>query len=300
MFRNVKNYYPTKHGDTTIGFNKFKGFGAPTPVVPVVPSTTPPSDFFSLVKSSEGRDTSIKTDDSSINKLIDSLNFIKTTIEIPKYKGENHATLKVGENADGTAIFKKGAWIGPGTNIDKRIGKTKPITRIDAAANRHDLAYSLHTGDESIREADVDFLNAVNSSNDYPINKLQGNLIAAKVGLENIGVMKRDHYAGDGKIGLSKNQITSYEAELESMKQAGYGSKNKRSGWNDEDVAEYKRVLRPKPGSRLIESVMKKKKKKKNKIPKKYRQRIEQELDIKDKFNDDALPQNVLDALGLM
>ena len=72
------------------------------------------------------------------------------------------------------------------------------------------------------------------------------------------------HFAGDGKVGLSKNQITAYEAEIEKMKKAGYGSSNKRNGWGDEDIKEYKKELRPKPGSRLIASVLKRKKKKNN------------------------------------
>ena len=305
MFRNVKNYFPTKHIDDSFGFKKYKsggsqkGSGTEPVTAPVEVTPQRPLDFFSLVEGIENRDTGVKTSDSSLNKLIDSINFIRTTLEQPQYKGENHATLKVGENKNGTSIFKKAEWVGPGTDIDKRLGKTKPITATDVAANRHDLEFSLHDGDESIRKADRDFLDAVNGSNDYPINKAQGNLIAAKIGLEDVGIMSRKKFAGDGKVGLSKNQITAYEAEIEKMKKAGYGSKNKRNGWGDEDIKEYKKELRPKPGSRLIASVMKRKKKKNN-IPKKYKRRIEQELDIKDKFQDAKIPRNILDALSLM
>jgi len=300
MFRNVKNYYPSK---IPMGFKEFKGYVVDKPPTEVKePAAVPPvfdhMDMFDLVRGVENREGESKITYSRLNKLYDSINFIKKTLEPPLYKGEVHATLKTGTNPDGSSIYTKGAWIGPGIDIDKRLGKTKPKTQADAAAMRHDLAFALHDGDKSIRQADKTFLDKVNGSNDYPINKIQANLIVGKLELENAGLLSRKKFAGDGRVGLSNKQISEYEAELARMKQAGYGKKTKK-GWGEKDIKKYKRSLRKKPGDRLLAGIVGKKKNK-TKIPKKYQKKIKESMALNQQFNDAKLPPNLASALEMM
>ena len=119
----------------------------------------------------------------------------------PRFPGENHATQIL---PDGSV--RLGEYIGPGTNIEKRIGMlnagntdVRPITRTDEVSMIHDIDYSLAQNSKSkaeqlakVRKADQNMLRRLRQIKqkklDNPANILLGEKgIGSKVQIEKRG-----------------------------------------------------------------------------------------------------------------
>jgi len=119
----------------------------------------------------------------------------------PRFPGENHATQIL---PDGTV--RLGEYIGPGTQIEKRIGllnagntEVRPITKTDETSLIHDIDYSLAQNSKSkaeqlarVRKADEDMLRRLKQIKkkklDNPANILAGEKgIGSKVLIEKRG-----------------------------------------------------------------------------------------------------------------
>jgi len=304
MFKNVK-YFPS---NTNVGKFDFKRFDEvkrkePTPIKGSGLVDVLTGNVTNLIPTISTAASSVNS--TELNSIYDGLSFLKKVAETNEYPGETHAVLKVGNNPDGTSIFKKAQYQGPGTHLDTRLAKgDRPLAVPgDIAAKIHDMEFSLHEGKADIRKADENFLKNSKRDGDYMINKAQNKLINLKTGLEDLGLVSPAKFAGDGKISLTKRQISSYERELVVMKRQGYvvgfGASSK-SKWNDKDVKNYKKSKKKKPSDRLRESVLGPRKTAKSKIPQKFRDRIDEEMRINKLLNDEEVPDNVLDALGMM
>jgi len=119
----------------------------------------------------------------------------------PRFPGENHATQIL---PDGSV--RLGEYIGPGTQIEKRIGllnsgntNVRPITKTDEISMIHDIDYSLAQNSKSkaeqlarVRKADEDMLRRLKKIKqkklDNPANILIGEKgIGSKVQIEKKG-----------------------------------------------------------------------------------------------------------------
>lgn len=142
------------------------------------------------------------------------------------FAGEKHAILKLQNGKMGVANF-----MGPGTNLTKRLARGDPArTEVDRAAMAHDIRYGLAQNIDDVRNADRTMMTAVDriarDKSDAPMNIAQARLIKAKMGLEDMGVLKRDAFSGD----LSSKNISNSERELlngklKGLEQQGYGKK---------------------------------------------------------------------------
>ena len=119
----------------------------------------------------------------------------------PRFQGENHAPQIL---SDGS--IKLGEYIGPGTEIEKRIGllnagntEVRPVTRTDEVSMIHDIDYGLAQNATSkeeqlalVRKADLDMLRRLKTIKarklDNPANILLGEAgIGSKVQIEKKG-----------------------------------------------------------------------------------------------------------------
>ena len=131
------------------------------------------------------------------------------------YPGEKHALLKM---PNGT--FERGNYIGPGTHIVQRLlyDKSPPKTEVDKVAIAHDLRYGFAENTDDARKADNIMINKVNEIQrnhlDSNFNIAQAKLIAAKVALEDLGIMNKGSFAG---LDQPKEYNDSQKVELEKV-----------------------------------------------------------------------------------
>lgn len=298
MFSSIRNYYPVSDNNANkFTFEPYRAIKKVVKKVVTPPKVTTDTSFINTISNVIGITApKVPKPTSNINNIVDGINFLKVALETPHFPGERHAVLKVGENPSGTAIYETAGWQGPGTNIDERLERNiKPLNVPgDRAAFRHDLEYALNTGEESVRAADKRFLKDSHDPKDYKINQMQNNLMKLKIKAEDVGVLSKTKFSGPGRDSLNKDQITTYERELNNMKKAGYGKR-----WGDKDIKKYKKSKRVKPADRLRASSGYKKKKTKSKIPKKYRKKIDSVMDIEKQFRQERLPDNIKSALEM-
>lgn len=298
MYRSLRNYFPVSDSNQNFTFSPYTAVKKviTKPVISQVAPDVSVKKTIDTLSSAVGIPKVVPTSGSTINNIVDGINFLKVALETPKFPGERHAVLKVGENPSGTSIFKTASWQGPGTNIDERLKRDiKPLNVPgDLAAFRHDLEYSLNTGEKSVRDADETFLKNARDPKDYKINQIQNNLMKLKIKAEDVGVLNKTKFSGVGRKALNDEQITTYERELNKMKQAGYGKR-----WGDKDIKKYKKSKKVKPADRLRASSGYKKKKTKTKIPRKYRKKIDSMMDIEKQFRQERLPDNIQSALNM-
>tara|TARA_R110002096_G_scaffold18463_3_gene62870 strand:+ start:1228 stop:2271 length:1044 start_codon:yes stop_codon:yes gene_type:complete len=143
----------------------------------------------------------------------------------PGFPGEHHAILKL-QNGK----FGVGNWIGPGTNVLARIKRGDPGRTIsDSVARAHDLRYSLAKNVDDIRRADQKMVQKLESGiDDSPANIFMAkNIIKAKMGLENAGLLSRERFAGSLKKKRPRADVETLTTALNGMEQQGFGKKQK-------------------------------------------------------------------------
>jgi hypothetical protein len=119
----------------------------------------------------------------------------------PGFPGEKHALLKLPNGKIGV-----GNYIGPGTNLIKRLKRgDPPRTEVDKVAQAHDIRYALAKSQSDVRRADNIMINKVNQiarvRGDATRNIAQASLMRVKVLGEDLGLLRKDAFSGD----LSKN-----------------------------------------------------------------------------------------------
>lgn len=141
----------------------------------------------------------------------------------PAFKGEKHAILKLPNGRMGIASY-----MGPGTAIGERLKRgDPPRTESDKVAQAHDIRYLKAQNVDDVREADRIMLRKLReiarANKDSPFNIRQGNLIAAKIKAEDVGLIKRDAFSGKlpYKIPADVDRIATQK--LKELAQLGYG-----------------------------------------------------------------------------
>ena len=142
----------------------------------------------------------------------------------PSFSGEKHAILKLQNGKYGVANY-----MGPGTNILERLKRGDPgRTEVDRASMAHDIRYGLAQNITDIRNADKIMMTAVDRASknktDAPMNIAQARLIKAKIGLEDVGLLKRDAFGGKENI-VSPADSAYLNGKLQTLQQQGYGKK---------------------------------------------------------------------------
>ena len=153
------------------------------------------------------------------NSLPDSDNTAR-----PGFSGEKHAILKLQNGKMGVANY-----MGPGTNVMARLKRGDPgRTETDRASMAHDIRYGLAQNIEDIRNADKIMMTAVDRASknktDAPMNIAQARLIKAKMGLEDVGLLKRDAFGGKDNIVSAEDKVY-LTGKLKGLEQQGYGKK---------------------------------------------------------------------------
>ena len=123
----------------------------------------------------------------------------------PGFPGEHHALLKLPNGKVGV-----GNWIGPGTQVVKRLErKDPPRTPADAVAEMHDINYSLAKGEptkekqlQKVREADERMVKSLEKiekeGGDSIINITIGlRLIQAKIKAEDLMILDKSKFTGE-------------------------------------------------------------------------------------------------------
>lgn len=146
-----------------------------------------------------------------------------------EYPGEMHAPMYMGNGR-----FKRGAYVGPGTNLTERIRMgDEPINETDKVAQAHDLRYTFARDHSDIRKADNKMLSKLkgiqSEGTDYMFNIMQGRLgIGAKVFMEDWGIAKPENFTSFGTIDdetpADQDMLRSKLTELE---QQGYGMRGR-------------------------------------------------------------------------
>ena len=139
------------------------------------------------------------------------------------FPGELHGILRLKNGKMGVANY-----LGPGTNLIKRLKRQDPgRTEIDRVAMGHDVRYALSTNLGDIRRADNIMIGKVNqiskNKSDRKQNIIQAKLINAKVKAENIGILKKDAFAGHLGTAVSLPDKQLLNSNLRELEQAGYG-----------------------------------------------------------------------------
>jgi hypothetical protein len=142
----------------------------------------------------------------------------------PGFSGEKHAILKLENGKLGVANY-----MGPGTNVMARLKRGDPArTETDRASMAHDVRYGLAQNIGDIRNADKIMMNAVDRASrnktDAPMNIAQARLIKAKMGLEDVGLLKRDAFGGKENF-VSPEDKAFLTNKLKGLEQQGYGKK---------------------------------------------------------------------------
>lgn len=143
----------------------------------------------------------------------------------PGYPGEAHAILKLKNGKYGI-----GNYIGPGTQIEKRILRNDPgRTPVDSLSKAHDIRYSLATELQQIRDADNIYLKGLKqielNKSDSQHNINLAKLIKLKVASEDLGLLKKNAFSGnlDSKNMSSETKSNLMNA-LKPLEQQGYGN----------------------------------------------------------------------------
>ena len=148
--------------------------------------------------------------------------------------GENHAYLYTGSNASNILGLERGNFMGPGTNLTKRIKQnSQPITYTDKVSQAHDIRYGLSKNIKDIRTADNKFLQSLdkakNEKLDYKFNIYQGDIgIKSKIFLEDKVGVKPEFFTDFGINNLTKEEINLYTNKLKELEQQGFGKRIKR------------------------------------------------------------------------
>lgn len=140
------------------------------------------------------------------------------------FSGEKHAILKLQNGKMGVANY-----MGPGTNVMARLKRGDPgRTETDRASMAHDIRYGLAQNIGDIRDADRIMMTAVDRASrnktDAPMNIAQARLIKAKMGLEDVGLLKKDAFGGKDNI-VSPEDKAFLTSKLKGLEQQGYGKK---------------------------------------------------------------------------
>lgn len=140
------------------------------------------------------------------------------------FSGEKHAILKLENGKMGVANY-----MGPGTNVMARLKRGDPgRTETDRASMAHDIRYGLAQNIGDIRNADKIMMTAVDRASknktDAPMNIAQARLIKAKMGLEDVGLLKRDAFGGKENF-VSPEDKAFLTNKLKGLEQQGYGKK---------------------------------------------------------------------------
>jgi hypothetical protein len=145
-------------------------------------------------------------------------NIVAVATHSKTYPGERHALLKV--MVHGIPTFKIASYMGPSTHIIERLeAHIAPVSGVDAISLVHDIRYGLAQDDvKKERYADQKFLKKLKSIKDNQFNKSQGLLIAAKIGLEEIGIMDAKQFIGKidytpHALHILKETLAKYEAK---------------------------------------------------------------------------------------
>ena len=142
----------------------------------------------------------------------------------PGFAGEQHGILKLPNGKFGVANY-----LGPKTNLEARLLRgDKGRTPVDTTAQAHDIRYLKAKNTDDTRKADQIMLKKVNQIKknraDAPMNISQGRLIASKIKLEDLGLMKKNAFTGDFKGEMSDEVRKISDVKLKELEQQGFGS----------------------------------------------------------------------------
>ena len=146
----------------------------------------------------------------------------------PGFKGEKHPPMKMG-----TLNFKKGNFLGPGTNFVARINRgDRPINYSDKVAMAHDARYSVSKNPKDVRRADlimVDSLSkGIKQKKDFPINMRVSRLgIRGKVALERLNIAGPTTFTTPGQI--NPKDRPKVQRVLNGLKRQGFGETKRKS-----------------------------------------------------------------------
>ena len=150
----------------------------------------------------------------------------------PGFPGEKHGILNRG---DGTYVGAN--WLGPGTNVRKRLERGDGgVTPVDTLAMKHDVAYRKAQGAKSkaeqlrmIRKADLDMIaglkKIISLGADNPMNIKQAQLIIAKLGAEKAGLIAKGSFGGELEK-ISNDEMNLLNKAETGLKLMGYGKKS--------------------------------------------------------------------------
>jgi len=152
--------------------------------------------------------------------------------ESPGFPGEKHGILNRG---DGTYVGAN--WLGPGTNVRKRLERGDGgVTPVDTLAMKHDVAYRKAQGAKSkadqlrmIRKADEDMISGlkkiVSLGADNHMNIKQAQLIIAKLGAEKAGLIAKGSFGGELE-NISNDEMNLLNKAEKGLTLMGYGKKS--------------------------------------------------------------------------
>jgi hypothetical protein len=108
----------------------------------------------------------------------------------------------------------------------------QPRTEVDKVALAHDLRYSFAESPADIRQADIIMMNKVKDiekkKQDNPFNIAQTKLIGVKIGLENIGILKKGSFGAlDEPKEFNEEQGARMRTILNGLAQQGYGRRRR-------------------------------------------------------------------------
>ena len=166
----------------------------------------------------------------------------------PGFPGEKHMVLKLG-----TFKFGRANYMGPGTQLTKRLRRgDPPRSEADKVAQAHDVRYALAVEDPdpagAVRKADKKMsrklVEIASRKGDSWFNTTAGRVaMSAKMAAENIGLMNRTRYLS--KSPLDPDEKALFAKKLEQLEQEGFG--------NNSSSLEYVAT----PGARLRDELTK-------------------------------------------
>jgi len=219
-----------------------------------------------------------------------------------KYAGEKHMIQK---NKEGK--FVRGAYIGPGTNLMKRlVDGDKPVSFMDGVSAVHDIDYTLAKNAKEVRQADLRMLNkgdeAKRKKLDFPINIAQGKIgIKSKVLIENNLGVPTTFFTDFGSAGKTPSQMKQIAEARAVLTQQGYGTVEDQMAC---EKKEHDRKNKPARGlyRKLCKQTraQKKKDRKRQKYHKVVKKRMNNVRRVQREFNDRGVPKNVMEAIKSM
>ena len=126
--------------------------------------------------------------------------------------------------------LKFGSYIGPGSDVIGRIREgIQPVSKSDAVAQKHDLAYGFAKNAADVRAADLKMVAKLNDlqskGEEYRANVWMGKLpIQAKMWAEDRGIIKPGSFA-DYKGWNNADDEKVAKDKLTELEMAGYGKK---------------------------------------------------------------------------